>query len=148
MDALSSPHPERDPHTPPPRASDEAPPGTGSVVAEVIELTRRFAGACSLDYSHAAAIVATCLPRSASEEKSHPVELLSADADPNARLLTEVFRSVDTEEGRLRTFLYLTSGPYPRFHALPGIPGYFLRTESDGMQTIGKFVGRDFATVS
>lgn len=61
--------------------------------------------------------------------------------------VSEALRTVDSEEGRLRVLREVTSGPYPRYHAMPGVPDLLLRTSSDGTQTLGRFVGREFREI-
>lgn len=58
--------------------------------------------------------------------------------------LSELLESVDLPEGRKRVADYLKSQPFPHYEAAPKNPGYLMRTEEDGTQTIGRFVNREF----
>lgn len=58
--------------------------------------------------------------------------------------LSECLMEVETEAGRQKVQALLCSGPFPRFEAAEGKPGWLLRTEEDGSQRIGRFVGRRF----
>ncbi|NOZ41015.1 MAG: hypothetical protein GXP24_12445 [Planctomycetes bacterium] len=58
--------------------------------------------------------------------------------------LFELLASVDTAEGRSRVAEVLAEQPFPHYESAPNQPGLLVRTEADGQQAIGKFVGRKF----
>jgi hypothetical protein len=73
---------------------------------------------------------------------------LEQRSQPDVELsVSEALRTVDSEEGRLRVLQEITSGPYPRYHAMPGVSDVLLRTSADGKQTLGRFVGREFREI-
>lgn len=60
------------------------------------------------------------------------------------RSLSQAIAEVGTTTGRKRLEAYLNQRPYPRYKPVPGDPGLLRRIESDGSETVGRFVGRDF----
>jgi hypothetical protein len=61
-----------------------------------------------------------------------------------ARPLSECLEAVDSPAGHRRVRTYLATQPFPHYAPAPGVPGYLVRTEADGTQTIGRFVNRRF----
>lgn len=64
-----------------------------------------------------------------------------------ARPLSELIAEVDTVKGRQRVRDYLDRQPFPHYRVAEGSPGLLCRTEEDGTETIGRFVGREFQSV-
>lgn len=69
----------------------------------------------------------------------------SGDAQP----LSELLASVDATEGRRRVAEYLASQPFPHYAPAPanlalGRKGLLLRTEENGEQIVGRFIGGKF----
>ena len=58
--------------------------------------------------------------------------------------LKECLDAVDSEIGHQRLQDVLEQRPYPHYEAHPTEPGYFVRIEEDGSQTVGKFQRRQF----
>ncbi len=58
--------------------------------------------------------------------------------------LSELVAGVDSDAGRQRVADYLSKQPYPHYLAVPSQPGYLLRVEESGVQTMGRFVNRKF----
>lgn len=63
------------------------------------------------------------------------------------RSLSDVLRTVDTDEGRKRVHDYWQAGPFPRFEAVKDAPDLLRKIDKDGTTTIGKFVNRVFVPV-
>ena len=64
-----------------------------------------------------------------------------------ARPVSEAIRQVETVAGRLRVRDYLETRPFPHFEPAPDKPGFLLRIDEDGTQTLGRFVNREFEVV-
>jgi hypothetical protein len=64
-----------------------------------------------------------------------------------ARPLSELLATVETEEGRARTRVYLASRPYPHYRQFPGQRRTYIRTDADGTETVGRFVNRSFVVI-
>jgi hypothetical protein len=62
------------------------------------------------------------------------------------RPLSECLASVDTVAGRQRVAAFLESRPFPHYRPAPGKSGLLIRTDADGTEAIGRFVGRKFRT--
>jgi hypothetical protein len=60
------------------------------------------------------------------------------------RPLSECLASVDSDEGRQRVAAYLQSQPFPHYSPAAERPGFVVRIEEDGTQTVGRFVNREF----
>ncbi len=56
----------------------------------------------------------------------------------------ELLEVVDTPKGREMFQAFLTSEPYPHYRAHPHRKGVLIRTEENGVETIGRFVNREF----
>lgn len=69
---------------------------------------------------------------------------LALQRSGDARPLSEIIASVDTEAGRERVRDYLGSRPFPHFEACPEEPGLLVRIAEDGSRTRGRFVNRGF----
>jgi streptomycin 6-kinase len=61
-----------------------------------------------------------------------------------ARPLSELLASVDTDEGRQRLAAHLASRPYPHFEPSTERPGLIVKVDEDGTRTLGRFVNRTF----
>jgi len=61
-----------------------------------------------------------------------------------ARPLSEVITSVDSDAGRERVRTYLESQPYPHFEPCEEEAGMLVKTDEDGTRTRGRFVNRAF----
>ena len=64
-----------------------------------------------------------------------------------ARPLSDALSSVDTSAGRKRVADVLANRPFPHFEKYPGQPGLLVRTDMDGVKTVGRFVNRVFVGV-
>jgi hypothetical protein len=62
--------------------------------------------------------------------------------------VSECLNDVDTPYGRQLLKETLSRKPYPHFEPVLDRPGYWVRIESDGTRTSGKFVGRTFVVES
>lgn len=58
--------------------------------------------------------------------------------------LSDLAYSISSPTGRKRLKTYLDSEPFPHFEAHPSEPGLLVRTEENGMRSIGRFVNRTF----
>jgi hypothetical protein len=56
----------------------------------------------------------------------------------------ELLDVVDTPKGRAMFQAFLESEPYPHYRAHPDEKGLLVRTEENGVETIGRFVNRQF----
>lgn len=63
------------------------------------------------------------------------------------RPLHELITEVDTGTGRGRVRELLNRQPFPHYRVAEGQPGLLCRTDEDGTETIGRFVGREFMSV-
>jgi hypothetical protein len=59
-------------------------------------------------------------------------------------LLSDMISSVDTPPGRKRVADHLAQQPFPHYEPATDRPGFLVRIEENGKQTIGKFVNREF----
>lgn len=64
-----------------------------------------------------------------------------------ARPLSNCLESADSTEGRARLTAFLETQPFPHYAPHPQQPGLLVRTDSDGRQTPGRFVQREFQPV-
>jgi hypothetical protein len=62
----------------------------------------------------------------------------------DATSLSAQVASVGTAAGRDRLEQHLAALPYPHYAAAPGSKGLLIRTEADGITTVGRFVNRVF----
>jgi hypothetical protein len=67
--------------------------------------------------------------------------LQKAAESPSVGELLEV---VDTPKGREMFQAFLESEPYPHYRAYPDGKGLLIRTEESGVETVGRFVNREF----
>lgn len=74
-------------------------------------------------------------------EGSRAIALKQAAAN---RRLSDRLASVDSRAGRQRVADYLDAQPFPHYRPAPGKPGFLVRIEQDGTETVGRFVGRQF----
>jgi hypothetical protein len=58
--------------------------------------------------------------------------------------LSELVRTIGTEEGAARLRAYLDSEPFPHFEPHPDLDHAYIRFEADGTRMAGRFVGREF----
>ena len=61
--------------------------------------------------------------------------------------LSSCLETVDSPAGRQRVADLLASGPFPHYRPHPDRPGVLVRTDADGIRTVGRFVKRQFVTV-
>lgn len=61
-----------------------------------------------------------------------------------SKSLTELVATVGVAEGDARLKAYLASEPFPHFEPHPTRKGILIRTDADGSQSVGRFVGRQF----
>lgn len=93
---------------------------------------------------------ATCtlIPNAAHELMfSHPELLVDAVKSIDVQLcteLSEIIGSVDTPAGKTKVREYLASQAYPHYEDAPEHPGFLVRTDESGEQTVGKFVNKEF----
>ena len=62
--------------------------------------------------------------------------------------LPELVESVEGREGRARLKEYLESRPFPHFEPHPTRKGMLIRTEADGIKTVGRFKNRQFVVTA
>ena len=62
----------------------------------------------------------------------------------NSPAVGELLEVVDTPKGRAMFQAFLESEPYPHYRAHPGGKGLLIRTEESGVETVGRFVNREF----
>ena len=75
----------------------------------------------------------------------HVLALFKAAA---AKPLSACLNSVDSPAGRKRVAEHLNSRPYPHYEAAPNSPGLLVRIDANGQRTTGRFVNREFQTVT
>ena len=63
------------------------------------------------------------------------------------RPLAEAIPGVDSDAGRQRVKDYLRTQPFPHYEPVAERPGFLLRTDEDGTQTIGRFRNRVFEPI-
>lgn len=61
--------------------------------------------------------------------------------------LSECLETVETDEGRRRLADYLNRRPFPHYQPIAGEPGLFVRTDTDGNRTTGRFIDGHFEAV-
>jgi len=71
-------------------------------------------------------------------------EVLKLKREGEARPLSSLLSSVDTNEGRKRLASHLETLPFPHFEPAPGQRGLIVRIDQDGSRTVGRFVNRQF----
>lgn len=64
-----------------------------------------------------------------------------------AKPLSACLDTVDSPEGRQRVAEQLQAQPYPHYEPAPDKPGFLVRIDADGRQTVGRFVNRKFTPV-
>jgi hypothetical protein len=64
-----------------------------------------------------------------------------------AHSLSALIGSVDSAAGRKRLERHLASLPFPHYAPAPGARGLLVRTDADGIRTVGRFVNRTFTPV-
>jgi hypothetical protein len=74
-------------------------------------------------------------------------QVLALCRNAAAQPLSSCLGSVDSTAGRQRVADFLQSQPFPHYHPHPDRPGLLVRTGSDGRQTLGRFVRRQFQPV-
>ena len=65
-----------------------------------------------------------------------------------ARPLSACLESVDSPLGRERVAAYLQSQPFPHYKPHPAKRGLLERIDEDGTRTVGRFVNREFKSIS
>ena len=63
------------------------------------------------------------------------------------RPLSQLLSEVETTQGRRKLESTLNKRPYPHYKPVPGRPDLVCRTEEDGTETVGRFVGREFKVI-
>ncbi len=63
------------------------------------------------------------------------------------RPLSALLADVETVKGRKRLEAVLSKRPYPHFKPAIDQPGLICRIEENGVETIGRFVGREFVAI-
>jgi hypothetical protein len=71
------------------------------------------------------------------------IETLRKTAD--SPTVSELLQVVDTPKGREMFQSFLESEPYPHYRPHPSRKGLLIRTEENGVETVGRFVNRHFA---
>jgi len=61
-----------------------------------------------------------------------------------ARPISEILETVDSPEGRKRFQEHMAAKPFPHFEPHPERPRVFVRIDSDGRRTLGRFIRREF----
>jgi len=64
-----------------------------------------------------------------------------------AQPLSACLESVDSPVGRQRVAEFLNGQPFPHYRPHPKRPGFLVRTDAGGRQTVGRFVNRQFRPV-
>ena len=72
------------------------------------------------------------------------IQVLALLRSKSAKSLSACLDSVDSAEGRRRVADHLKSLPFPHYEPAPGRPGFLVRTEADGVRTVGRFHNRRF----
>jgi hypothetical protein len=75
-------------------------------------------------------------------------QVLALCRNAAARPLSSCLESADSAEGRQRVAGFLQSQPFPHYQPHPDQPGLLLRIDSEGRQTVGRFVNRQFQPVA
>ncbi len=74
-------------------------------------------------------------------------QVLALCRNAGARPLSACLDSVDSPEGRQRVSEFLDSQPFPHYEPHPVRAGLLVRTDSNGHQTVGRFLHRQFEPV-
>jgi hypothetical protein len=62
--------------------------------------------------------------------------------------LSKCLAMLDSPAGRKRLATYLQNEPFPHFEPAPGRKGLLIRTEANGQKTLGRFIRREFRSVT
>jgi len=79
--------------------------------------------------------------------ESSEVQTCRKGQEPPTESLSELLASVDSPAGRARVDAYLETRPFPHFKSWDGQPGFLVRIDEDGTETVGRFVNRVFVAV-
>ena len=71
-------------------------------------------------------------------------QVLALCRNAATRPLSSCLESVDTPVGRQRVADFLRNQPLPHYQPHPDQPGLLIRIDSEGRQTVGRFVHRQF----
>jgi hypothetical protein len=71
-------------------------------------------------------------------------QVLALRRNAGTQPLSRALASVNTPAGRKSLADTLASQPFPHFKQHPEKPGLLVRTDADGLQTVGRFVNRIF----
>lgn len=74
-------------------------------------------------------------------------QVLALCRNAGARPLSSCLESVDSPEGRQRVADFLQGQPFPHYKPHLDRPGLLIRTDSNGRQTVGRFINRQFRPV-
>jgi hypothetical protein len=74
-------------------------------------------------------------------------QVLALRRNAGAQPLSEALASVETPTGRRQVADVLARQPFPHYEQASGQPGLLVRTDQDGMRTVGRFVNRVFTAV-
>ena len=72
---------------------------------------------------------------------------LSLQMAGGERPLSQLLLEVETAKGCKRLESTLTKRPYPHYKPVPDHPDLICRIEENGIETVGRFVGREFKAV-
>jgi hypothetical protein len=78
------------------------------------------------------------------EELLNGRQVLNLAKEKAATPLSELVETIGTPEGERRLANYLRTLPFPHYEAHPTEAGLLIRTEENGMRTVGRFLNRQF----
>jgi hypothetical protein len=76
------------------------------------------------------------------------VESMALTRTASAVPLSQCLEWATSPAGRERLTAYLGGQPFPHYAPASEHPGFLVRTEADGAQTVGRFVGREFRSIA
>ncbi|MEK7858036.1 MAG: hypothetical protein AAB320_02750 [Elusimicrobiota bacterium] len=74
------------------------------------------------------------------------IQVMALMRSKSAQPLSASLESVDSRVGRRRVADHLKSLSFPHYEAAPGRSGFLVRTEKDGVRTVGRFINRQFTS--
>ena len=78
------------------------------------------------------------------EESLNGRQVLALAREKNAAPISELVAKIGTPEGQRRIDDHLRTLPFPHYEAHPAQAGLLIRTEANGVRTVGRFVNRRF----
>lgn len=74
-------------------------------------------------------------------------QAMAASRRGTARPLSALLDEVESPAGRQRVAEHVATLPFPHYQAHPDRPGVLIRTDADGVRTMGRFVQRVFTPI-